>query len=152
MRPPFPDPEVRPHPRRSLRVLYVVLGLVFTVVGILGVALPLLPGTPFLIVALFLYARSSERLHRTLLENRWAGPTLQAWKRHRSIPRRVKPRAMLMVGLAFGTSALFALEHPWARIGWVALGLGVLLLLARLPSHDEGAPPLPLPRAPGGNR
>jgi uncharacterized membrane protein YbaN (DUF454 family) len=125
-----------PTPQRAtgvLRTIFIVVGTVFMGLGVLGIMLPLMPGTPFLIVALYFYARSSERLRRALLRNRWTGPLLHAWIHHRAMPREVKPRAIGIVILAFGLSTVFALEHPWARVGWIALGVWVTVVIWRVP-------------------
>ena len=133
--------EVRAERRRGLRALYVVLGLIFTGLGIAGVILPLVPGTPMLLIALFFYARASSRLYNWLLNNRLVGPTLHAWRNHRRMPRRVKPRAIFAVVLAFSLSAAFALSNPWLRLGWLLLGAGVVCFIWRLPTYDERLAP-----------
>lgn len=132
------DPATPRHATGALRAIFIVIGVAFMGLGVLGIMLPLMPGTPFLIVALYFFARSSARLRRILLENRWTGPLLHAWIHHRSMPPTVKPRVIALVILAFGLSAVFALEHPWARAGWVAMGVCVLVVIWRVPVM-EGA-------------
>ncbi|MDG2479242.1 MAG: YbaN family protein, partial [Alphaproteobacteria bacterium] len=65
------------------------------VLAILGVALPLLPTTPFLLVAAFAFARSSDRWHRWLREHRVFGPLIADWQEHGAIDRRTKLLSVL---------------------------------------------------------
>jgi uncharacterized membrane protein YbaN (DUF454 family) len=70
--------------------LLIVLGWVFVGLGVLGVALPVLPTTPFMLLALWCFARSSQRFHDWLYFHRVFGPPLQKWERHRVIPASAK--------------------------------------------------------------
>lgn len=73
-----------------MRLAYFGLGCVFVGLGALGAFLPVLPTTPFLIVAAWAFSSSSPRLERWLLEHPRFGPRLVAWRDHRVIPFRVK--------------------------------------------------------------
>jgi uncharacterized protein len=125
-----------PHTRRSVRVFLVLLGMLFTGIGVAGIALPLLPGMPFLILAAGCFARSNDRCYRWLLEHRIMGPPLHAWREHRQIPRWVKPRAIVAVVIAFGLSSWLALDVTWMRVLWMTFGLGVCVFIARLPAYE----------------
>lgn len=138
--------ETQLHTRRSVRAVLIAVGLALTGLGIAGVVLPLLPGMPFLILAAACFARSSDRFYNWLLNHRLVGPPLHAWRRHRRIPRWVKPRAIAAVLLAFGLSAWLALDDPWLRAGWVAFGLAVAGFIAWIPSYEG-----PLPRTSSGD-
>ncbi len=69
-----------------VRALYLALGLLFVGLGVLGAFLPVLPTTPFLLISLWAFSKSSARLERWLLEHRRFGPRLVAWRTHRVIP------------------------------------------------------------------
>ena len=73
-----------------LRAFYVVLGLLCVGLGVLGLFLPVLPTTPFLLVSAWAFAKSSARLERWLLEHPRLGPRVRAWREHRVIPLPVK--------------------------------------------------------------
>lgn len=133
--------EVRPHSHRGVRCLLLGAGVLFAGLGIAGVILPLLPGMPFLILAAACFARANERFYNWLLNHRWVGPPLHAWRNHRRIPRWVKPRAIAAVLIAFGISSWLALEDPLARAGWFTVGLLVSALIAKMPSYDERLAP-----------
>lgn len=84
-----------------MRSVYLVLGLLAVGLGFLGLFLPVLPTTPFLLVAVACFARSSSRLERWLLEHPRFGPTLRDWRERGAIPRRVKATALAGTSLGF---------------------------------------------------
>lgn len=78
-----------------LRPLWLILGILAVGLGIAGVFLPLLPTTPFLLVAAFAFARSSPRLHDWLINHRQFGPMIENWRRHGAISKRAKTLAVV---------------------------------------------------------
>lgn len=79
------------------RLFWLVVGLLALLLGIAGIVLPLLPTTPFLLVAAFAFARSSSRLARWLDEHPHLGPPIHNWRRHGAISRRAKIAAMAVI-------------------------------------------------------
>jgi uncharacterized membrane protein YbaN (DUF454 family) len=120
----------------ALRVVLIVLGSVFVAIGVLGLFLPALPGVPLLLLAATCYAHSSSRLYAALLANRFIGPSIREWREHRSIPRRAKITALIMVVVAFGLSIGLALDSVPVRIALGVIGIALVIFLARLPSRD----------------
>ncbi|MCK5829893.1 MAG: YbaN family protein [Methylococcales bacterium] len=108
------------------RFLLITLGWFFVVLGIVGIALPILPTTPFLILALALFARSSPRFHRMLLNNRWVGASLKQWEENKSVSRRTKRNASLLVLLSFSFS--IAILHGRVELQIFLISLATLLL------------------------
>ncbi|MBK7333843.1 MAG: YbaN family protein [Betaproteobacteria bacterium] len=78
------------HPSAAVRWLLVAVGIVATLLGIVGAFVPVLPTTPFLLVAAACFARASPKLDRMLTGSATFGPTILEWRRHRSIPWRTK--------------------------------------------------------------
>ena len=108
---PPPTIEPVPPPPKPLpafvRWLLWLFGAVSLVLGLIGIVLPGLPTTPFVLLAAACFARASPRLHRWMRENRWIGPSLRDWERHRSLTRRIKAVALtsmlLMVSFSVWT-------------------------------------------------
>lgn len=115
-----------------VRGFYLLAGVLALLLGVLGVVLPLLPTTPFVILAAFCFSRSSERLHQWLLNQRLFGPLIRDWEAHGVIPLRVKwlSTSMMLVLVSYpilfrdfdwrlkalaGVSILFALLYIWSR-------------------------------------
>jgi uncharacterized membrane protein YbaN (DUF454 family) len=83
------------HSSRTVRALLWIAGSVSLALGIIGVVLPGLPTTPFILLAAACYAKASPRLHAWLLNHRWMGPMLRDWESDRSLTRRSKAVAVL---------------------------------------------------------
>lgn len=126
-------------PSRPARLVYMGLGFVFVGLGAIGTVLPILPTTPFLLLAAACWARSSERFLDWLHAHRVFGPTLRTWHHHRSLPPGVKGKAIVLVTVTLALSAVFGV-HTWPLRAALALtGAALVVFLARLPVHHEGA-------------
>ncbi len=99
-----------------------------------GVVLPVLPTTPFLILAAACFTRSSERWHAWLLRNQTFGPLIRAWEQDRCIPRRAKVAAFTVMAIVGTSSIVFALESTAARLGTAALVAVGLITVAVIPT------------------
>jgi uncharacterized membrane protein YbaN (DUF454 family) len=116
----------------------VIAGLLCVGLAVLGVFLPLLPATPFLLLAAACFARSSERLHAWMLRHRHFGPLLRDWETQRAI----RPRAKRAATAAILLSA--ALTFALAQLTWparLAMGLclaGVLAFIWTRPDGEQG--------------
>lgn len=106
-------------PPRLQRTLWLVAGVVALATGIVGAFLPVLPTTPFVLLAAWCFTRSSPRLERRLLEHPRFGPMIHDWRAHRAVPLRAKQFAWF--GLALGSAwAWWLLPQPWR---WAPAGL-----------------------------
>jgi uncharacterized protein len=130
--PPTPQPPSAAalHRSRVVRILLWIAGSLSLVLGLIGVLLPGLPTTPFILLAAACYARASPRLHQRLLNHRWLGPMLRDWERDRSLTRRTKTVAvgsmLLMVSLSIwsfrGNATVQGVLLAAALVGaWVVL-------------------------------
>lgn len=91
-----------------MRILWRICGIASLVLAGLGVALPLLPATPLVILAAFCFARSSPRLHGWLLRNRSFGRAIRDWRTDRAISRRGKAASVVAMALSLALSAALA--------------------------------------------
>lgn len=92
--------------------VYRGLGLLCVVLGIVGMALPLLPTTPFLILAAYFFARSHPEWEARLLAHPKVGPAILAWRDHRAIPINAKRLATLLMSIS-ALGGWFGLPDPW---------------------------------------
>jgi uncharacterized membrane protein YbaN (DUF454 family) len=121
--------------------LLVVLGWLFVALGIIGAMLPVLPTTPFLIVALALFSKSSPRFHQMLLNNAWFGPTLKQWEDKKTMPRKTKYKASLLIIITFSISV--AIFNDKIQLQLLLIGIAIVLLFfiwrIKEPRPDEDA-------------
>ncbi len=120
----------------AVRLLFVGLGTLFVLLGLLGVFLPLLPTTPFLLLAAACYARGSRRIFDWLLNHRRFGPLIREWREHRSMPYRAKRTALLLIALSFAVSITFFVPGWPAKLAMGAGGLVLMGWIARIPARD----------------
>ena len=97
------------------RNMFRLIGFGFLSLGIVGVFLPLLPTTPFILVATACFARSSERWHRWILANPTFGPMVRNWEENRCVSRRVKLIAYLSMAIVGGTPSRSRWNLPGRR-------------------------------------
>ena len=120
-----------------VRGLLLAAGIVATLLGIVGVFLPVVPTTPFLILAAACFARASPRLDRMLTESKVFGPSILEWRRHRSIPWRTKITAIALMSASIVATIVFVVERTWLRVALAAIGVAVGAWLWRVPSRDR---------------
>ncbi|MEM6903374.1 MAG: DUF454 family protein, partial [Pseudomonadota bacterium] len=135
LQPTAPKPQTRPKLASWwLRPLYFGIGVFCLTLGTIGVIMPGLPGTIFLIVALWAFARSSQRFHDWLWNHQRFGPVLVAWSRHRVVPRKAKLAATIAMGISIGLMAITGAPQA-VTIGMAIICLGVLAYLWRKPEQ-----------------
>lgn len=117
-----------------IRALLTVLGVVALALGVLGIFLPLLPTTPFLLLAAFCFLRGSPRLHAWLMSHRILGPYIRDFQAGRGIPLRSKCIALAFMWPSLALSA-WVMPVPWARWFLLLPGIGVTVYLWRLPTR-----------------
>ena len=126
------------------KTVYKPLGFLFLSLGLLGIPLPVLPSTPFILLAAWFFARSSEKWHTWLLNSELFGPMIHNWEENRCISCRTKLVALLAMLVAGGSSILFAMEDTKMRVVTLLLLLigsaTVLSLNTCEKPKDAGAP------------
>jgi len=122
------------------RQMYLILGSVFFITGLIGVILPILPTTPFMILAAGCFAKSSPRFHQALLNNRWIGDDLQRWEKEHTMLRATKKRATWVIVIMFSLSITMLMGKPWLQIMLVSVALILLFFLWRVPESVAKEP------------
>ncbi len=123
-----------------MRIIYFTAGIIMLVLGVAGIVLPLLPATPFLLAAAWLFGRSSPQLERWLLEHKVFGATLRNWRRDRAITPRVKLLAVSCMAFSF------AIMLPGGTPLLVKIGVGLILICCATFILSRPSPrPVPAP-------
>ncbi|ROH75916.1 DUF454 family protein [Lonsdalea populi] len=118
------------------RMILIVLGWLAVVLATLGVVLPLLPTTPFLLLAAWCFARSSPRFHYWLLHRSWFGGYLRHWQQHRALPPGVKAKAVMAIVATFAAS-IWMVNILWVRGLLLVIMACLLIFMLRLPVVDR---------------
>ena len=120
-----------------MRAVWFAVGSIALCLGAIGVVLPLLPTTPFVLLAAFAFVRSSDRCHAWLLGHRVFGPLIRDWRRHGAVDRRAKTAGTLSMAGVFGLSLALDVGTAVLVVQAVVLTAMAAFLLSR-PSPPEG--------------
>ena len=126
------------HDSPLVRAMYLGAGFLALFLAILGAVLPVLPTTPFVLLAAACFARGSEYFHYKLLENRIAGPIIREWALYRSIPQRVKRWVYVLMTSSFGSS-IWIVPELWQKIMLAVIGSILAVFVWRIPVRDREA-------------
>lgn len=144
----FPGPSIHTE-ERLLRFLLIAAGMFNVALGVVGIFIPGLPTTVFLLIAGWFFARSSPRLHRWLHQHPRLGPYLEM-ARTRSMPLRARILTIAMIWAGIGTSLLLRSDAAlWWKLALVAAGLtgtGFVLAMRRKPAEVRVQPGGPILR------
>lgn len=130
-------PEQAIHRSRVMRGLYWAAGSVSLALGVLGVLLPGLPTTPFVLLAAACYAKASPRLHAWLLNHRLTGPMLRDWEAHRSLTRRTKTISVVSMLVMVSFSIWSFRGRLIAQLALVLLGVIGAWVVLRIPTRRK---------------
>jgi uncharacterized protein len=119
-----------------LRFVYLALGWLCVALGVVGIILPVLPTTPFLLVALWAFSKSSPELAARLRNNPHAGPYIRAWQDHGVIPTKAKILAVVMMAVMGTYIAGFSELPGWAALAICAVLLAVGVYVVSRPSNS----------------
>lgn len=114
-----------------MRIIWAVFGLISVGLGLIGVFLPLLPTVPFMLLAAFCFARSSERLHHWLITHKTLGPPILEWQERGAINPRAKRYATLSIAFVFGISLIIGLRWQILAIQAITLSCVLIFLWSR---------------------
>ena len=110
-----------------MKILLAILGSVSLALGIMGIFLPVLPTTPFLLLSAALYMRSSQRLYEWLMSHKHLGPYIKNFKEHKALPLRVKIVSVTMVWATLLYCALGVAKEWWMSVMFIAIATGVTI-------------------------
>jgi uncharacterized membrane protein YbaN (DUF454 family) len=113
--------------------VFVTSGTIFLALAVVGIFLPLLPTTPFLLLASACYLRSSRRLHQWLLNHGKLGAYIRAFEEGKGIPRRAKIIALATMWVSM-SATIYWVGRPWAQLTLLAIGTAVTVWILRMPT------------------
>lgn len=119
------------------KAFLIFFGTLFVALGVLGMFVPLLPTTVFLLMAAYCYSHSSERFHRWLLNNRWCGTYIRNYKSGRGISRRQKISTIAVLWTSIGVS-IWLVGGFWIGLLLLAVAVGVTIHLVMLRTYHPG--------------
>lgn len=114
----------------------ILMGWLAVILAFLGVILPVLPTTPFLLLAAWCFSRSSPRFHHWLLYRSWFGSYIRHWQTYKGLPKGAKPKAMIVILVTF-TISIWVVGFWWLKLGLFALLCWLLVFMYRLPVVDK---------------
>lgn len=123
------------------RYFLIATGWLSIVLGVVGIFLPILPTTPFILLAAWCFARSSERFHQKLRNHPKLGLIVRSWEDGKGVPRKVRNRVVLLLWFSLISSSLL-IGRIWAAATFLLIGSCVTWYLFHLPIlDDEDEPP-----------
>ncbi|WP_281659033.1 YbaN family protein [Halobacillus sp. Cin3] len=105
--------------KQVVKILLIIVGSVSLGLGILGIVLPLIPTTPFLLLTAACYVRSSDRLYNWLMTNKWFGSYIQNYKSGRGLPLKAKISILVMIWSSFLFSAFYIAPNLLMKVGFI---------------------------------
>jgi len=112
--------------------IFFILGWFFLALGVVGLFLPLLPTTPFLLLAAASFTRSSDRLYNWLIHHPVFGTYIRNYREHHAITLQAKVVSLGALWMVIGTTALVATGELWLRLLLFAIACGVTIHLLRM--------------------
>jgi uncharacterized membrane protein YbaN (DUF454 family) len=123
-----------------VRILLIVAGTVCLVLGILGIFVPGLPTTPFLLLTAALYMRSSDHLYNKLVGNRFIGSYLTEWRRTKGLSIRAKIKSIILMWTMIALSVIFGIEAIWLKVTVILIGItGTIVMGFIVPTGGRDA-------------
>ena len=119
------------------RSLFVTLGTLFLVVGVIGIVVPILPTTPFLLLAAFFYERGSEKFHNWLLTNKILGAYIGSYSDDKGIPLKVKLFTIVLLWTVIASTVIFVVDELVFNIILVSVAIGISIHVAFIKGHKK---------------
>lgn len=112
---------------QTKKALFLLVGLISLALGIIGIFLPLLPTTPFLLLSAYCFSQSSKKLHQWLLSHKYFGPLISDWEKHGVIRTKVKWLATISMVVLISYPLLFMIQITWLK-AFIVLTMSCVLI------------------------
>ncbi|KRQ87691.1 Inner membrane protein YbaN [Caloramator mitchellensis] len=122
---------------RVKKFLGISFGLIFVVLGFIGIFLPILPTTPFLLLAAAIFLRTSDKLYTWLINNKYLGEYIKNYQEKKVIPRRVKVIGILILWSSIIYSYIFIVKHVFLQIVLIIVAIFVSYHILSLKTQEK---------------
>ena len=122
---------------RFFRYLLISTGTIFLGFGIIGIFLPILPTTPFLLLAAACYARSSKRFYDWLMNNKWFGTYIKNYREGRGVPLKFKIFTISLLWITILVSVFFVINNYWVKIILILIAIGVTIHILTIKTYKQ---------------
>ena len=122
---------------RFFRYLLISAGTIFLGFGIIGIFLPILPTTPFLLLAAACYARSSKRFYDWLMNNKWFGTYIKNYREGRGVPLKFKIFTISLLWITILVSVFFVINNYWVKIILILIAIGVTIHILTIKTYKK---------------
>lgn len=112
---------------KLIRGILIIAGTFFVIIGIIGIFLPILPTTPFLLLAAWCYARSSIRFYNWLITNKWFGNYIKNYREGKGVPLKVKVLSISFLWIMILFSVIFLIFNIYIRFILILIAIGVTI-------------------------
>ena len=129
------NPNVQKYSNKYVRGLLIILGTISVLLGLIGIILPLLPTTPFLLLGAAIYAKSSDKFYNWLIENRLFGSYIKNYREGKGIPLRVKVFAISFLWITILITAIFFVPVLVIKILLIVIAIAVTTHISALPGY-----------------
>lgn len=129
--------EIKQASNKVVKYILASLGLLSLFLGVLGIFLPLLPTTPFLLLSAALFMKSSTRLYNWLMNHKYLGKYLQNYILHKTISIRTKISAISLLWIAILASVIIIIEKVIVKIVLLAIAIAVTIHILSFKSNKE---------------
>lgn len=124
------------YPKKKTKLIVCILGMISLCLGVAGIVLPILPTTPFLLLASFLFYKSSKKLHDWLENNKVFGEYIRNYRKYRAVKRRTKIISIVLLWVTLGIS-IYLVDVLYVRILLYVVGLGVTVHLIQIKTLER---------------
>lgn len=122
---------------RIKKSIWIFAGSFSLGIGVIGIFLPLLPTTPLLLLAAACYSKGSKRMHDWLLDNRWFGKYIKAYRENKDIPMKIRLTSITFLWITLGPSISLVVSLLVIRIILLLIGVGVTLHILTIGRSKE---------------
>jgi len=122
---------------RFFRYLLISAGTIFLGFGVIGIFLPVLPTTPFLLLAAACYARSSKRFYDWLMNNKWFGTYIKNYREGRGVPLKFKVFTISLLWITILVSVFFVINNYWVKIILILIAIGVTIHIITIKTYKQ---------------